>query len=232
MMKQVTTLTVFSYTSASSKLWAFLMMQFAHTSLRQVPGCTFYKLMGSGKKNFNPWPDWNTYALLQVWDDERYADVFFDYASLMKKYRKQAAEIGVIYMKNVKAKGLWDGEIPFKPHADISPDNPYIAAITRATIKKRYLRRFWNYVPTSQKPLVDAEGLLYTMGIGEVPVTQMATFSIWTDEDALRSFAYKSHEHVKAIGYTRKLDWYKEELFSRFQPYRSKGTLRGQPLPF
>lgn len=41
-------------------------------------------------------------------------------------------------------------------------------------------------------------------------------------------FAYKSKDHQNAIKKTRQLDWYKEELFSRFQPYRSEGTWNGK----
>jgi hypothetical protein len=75
--------------------------------------------------------------------------------------------------------------------------------------------------------------LLFTKGIGEVPFLQMATFSLWKDKQSLMDFAYKSREHTEAIAKTRSLDWYNEELFSRFEPYRSKGTWDGVPsLPF
>jgi len=88
-------------------------------------------------------------------------------------------------------------------------------------------------VPTSQKPLQNNKGLIYTKGIGEVPFLQMATFSIWKDKESLMQFAYGSKEHAKAIAETKRLDWYKEELFSRFQPYKSLGTWRDiGSLPF
>ena len=66
-----------------------------------------------------------------------------------------------------------------------------------------------------------------TKGIGEVPFTQMATFSLWQDKQSLMDFAYNSKEHQNAIKKTREMDWYKEELFSRFQPYRSVGSWNG-----
>ena len=96
--------------------------------------------------------------------------------------------------------------------------------ITRATIKLSWLFRFWKYVPTSQEPLDGNKGLIYTKGIGEVPVVQMATFSLWKNFNAVKEYAYKSKQHKEAIKKTRKNKWYKEELFSRFHPYKSLGT--------
>ena len=66
--------------------------------------------------------------------------------------------------------------------------------------------------------------MIYTKGIGEVPVVQMATFSLWKNFNAVKEFAYKSKEHKEAMRKTRKNKWYKEELFSRFHPYKSLGT--------
>ncbi|MFS4417816.1 DUF3291 domain-containing protein [Maribacter sp. 2307ULW6-5] len=204
------------------------MMQFAHGHLRDVPGLQTYKLMGSGKEGFDPMPDWSVYALLQIWDNEVCADVFFNTATLMDNYGRKASERWTIYMRNTKAVGKWGGKNPFETSNEIDPDNPLMAVITRATIKLGFLRKFWRYVPTSQAPLAHSRGLLHTKGIGEVPFVQMATFSIWENGDALMDFAYKSKEHRQAIVKTRKLDWYKEELFSRFQPYRSVGSWQGK----
>jgi spheroidene monooxygenase len=52
----------------------------------------------------------------------------------------------------------------------------------------------------------------------------MATFSVWESVDGLNAFAYQQKNHVSAIKLTRELNWYKEELFSRFQPYDTEGN--------
>lgn len=231
-MSQVTTLAILRYDRLPQKIWAFGMMQFAHAHLRRVSGCSFYKLMGSGKDGFDPRPDWSTYALLQVWDSETHAEAFFATSSLVAGYRKKTSELGVFYLKGLKAHGAWSGGNPFKPHPEPDPENTKVLVITRATIKKRFLRKFWSYVPASQRPLKQAKGLLYTKGVGEWPVVQMATVSLWESEGHLKDFAYKSEEHRKAIAYTRELGWYKEELFSRFQPYRFEGSLGGKVFEF
>ncbi len=188
--------------------------------------------MGSGKEGFDPFPDWSVYAILQIWDNEASANQFFASSELIKKYKQHSDECWTLYMKNFASKGEWSGENPFEKTNTLEKTNPFIAVITRATIKKRLLYKFWKYVPTSQASLKGNRGLIYTKGIGEVPITQMATFSLWRDKESLMEFAYASKEHQSAIKQTRELQWYKEELFSRFQPYRSIGEWNGiQQLP-
>ncbi len=206
------------------------MMQFAHSDLAEVKGLSFYRLMGSGKgKGFNPLPDWSVYSLLQVWESEEQANEFFNSSILIEKYKSHTSEQYTLYMKNISAGGTWVGKNPFEKGIELDPSLP-IAVITRATIKWNWLIRFWKYVPTSQEPLEGNKGLVYTKGIGEVPVVQMATFSLWKNFDAVKEFAYNSKQHKEAIRRTRKNEWYREELFSRFHPYKSSGTWQGNDL--
>jgi len=229
-MSSITTLTLFRFRNLQPKIWAFGQMQFAHASISKTSGLQFYKLMGSGREpGFSPLPDWGVYALLCIWDNEQCADHFFKDAEIFKRYQSHSSEQWTIYMKPKQAKGLWSGSNPFTPSTDLDEANPLIAVITRATIKASKLIKFWDYVPTSQRPIMQGcNGLIYTKGIGEAPLVQMATFSLWENIDALKNFAYNSPEHQEAIRKTRKIDWYKEELFVRFQPYRSVGTWGGE----
>lgn len=232
-MSQITTITFFRYHTLPNKLWAFGMMQFAHAPLSKIEGLQTYKLMGSGKDGFNPFPDWSVYALLQIWDNEEVANDFFETSGLIKKYLHKAEERCTLFLKSTKSKGEWSGKNPFLESENIDLQNHFIAVITRATIKIGLLYKFWKYVPTSQRTLRNNEGLIYTKGIGEVPFLQMATFSIWKNKEALMQFAYGSKEHATAIEKTKRLNWYSEELFTRFQPYKSIGTWQGMgPLPF
>jgi len=231
MSEQTTTLTFFRYPTLSQKVWAFGMMQFAHGALAQVPGLVFYKLLGSGRPNFDPRPDWSTYGLLQVWEQESQAKDFFANARLFARYQQHSAEQLTFWLKNLQAHGQWSGKNVFEATERPNPANPYLAVITRATIRTRMLRKFWAYVPTSQLDLVDNPHLLFTAGVGEVPITQMATFSLWDDATALQQFAYRNQAHRRAVQQTRDLNWYKEELFARFQPYRITGDWRGFKIP-
>ena len=188
--------------------------------------------MGSGRGlGFNAFPDWSTYVLLQVWESEDDAHFFFDAAKIFQDYRNRATEIWTVYLKNVSAHGQWGGGNPFQIDESLSTTE-IIFVLTRATIKWHKIISFWRYVPTSHQPLKDNSGLIYTKGVGELPVFQMATLSIWKDTESLNNFAYSSKEHREAINKTRKLNWYKEELFARFKPYKSIGTWEGKnPIP-
>lgn len=231
MSTQITTLTFYKYNSLPEKLWAFGMMQFAHAPLKKVEGLNFYKLLGSGKAQFNPWPDFSVYALLQVWENDSYAQEYFKNHSLNERYLGHSSHQLTLFMKSIRAHGLWSGKNPFESSDQLDPDNSYIAVITRATIKLSMLKRFWDYVPTSQKDLVDNPHLLLTAGIGERPVTQMATFSLWDDVGALKKFAYRGKNHRQAVQQTQALQWYKEEMFSRFQPYKITGDWPDFKIP-
>jgi len=231
MNHQITTITFFKYIDSKDKLWAFTMMQYAHKALNPVKGMLFYKLMGSGKGlGFNPLPDWSVYSLLQIWESEQAAFEFFTNNELLNKYKQHTHEIWTIYLKNKTSVGIWSGVQPFEKSNTLAERNTMVAVITRATIKLNKLIAFWRFVPIAQKPLKKVDGLIYTKGIGEMPLLQMCTFSIWENAEALKQFAYKSKEHRMAIEKTRSLKWYKEELFARFQPYKSVGVWQGKNL--
>lgn len=219
----ITTLTFYKYAGWRNQLWAFTMMQLAHRKMKRTKGLLFYKLLGSGKEHFNPRPDFSVYGVLQVWDSKESAANYFNHTGLSENYKHHSTHQLTFYMLNIKAYGQWSGKNPFEKSSTISSENPFIAVITRATIKWSMLKKFWDYVPTSQKDLVDNPNLLFSAGVGERPVTQMATFSLWDNEEALKKFAYKSKNHRHAVQQTQALQWYKEEMFTRFQPYKIKG---------
>jgi hypothetical protein len=230
MSKQVTSITFFRFTTPRSMIWAFFMMQFARAPLRKVKGLERFFLMGTGKKGFSPNPDWSTYALLQIWNSQEEADYYFSSHPLYSSYVRNSEEILRVMMRNIKAHGAWNGINPFQKSSQLDPENPYIAAITRATIKTRFQLKFWRAVPYAQRFLDTTTALKFTKGIGEVPFRNMATFSIWESEEDLRQFAYTDKHHKKAIAQTKSLNWYSEELFSRFQPYQIYGTYLGQSI--
>ena len=231
-MASITTITVFRFPSLKSKLWAFTQMQFAHFFIKKSPGLIFYKLMGSGRDiGFSLFPDWGVYAFLGVWENEQAANGFFEHSEIYKRYQEKSSQQWTVFMKPIQTKGLWSGGNPFTPSLDLDANNPLIAVITRATIKTNKLLKFWRFVPISQMPIErGCPGLIYTKGVGEAPIVQMATFSLWENLDSLKNYAYNSTEHREAIKKTLQKDWYKEEMFTRFQPFKTIGTWEGKDL--
>lgn len=231
-MNQISTITFFRFDSLAARSWAFAKIAGRQRGLKGITGQSFYKLMGSGRgRGFHPLPDWSVYSLVQVWDDEIDAEHFLAESSLMQRYRSQADEVCTLFLKALRARGAWSGRNPFVSHTAPDPDNPLRAVITRATIKVSCLKKFWSYVPLSEQRLASSPGLIFAKGVGEAPFLNMATFSLWENEESLRAYAYQDEGHRGAITRTRDYGWYSEELFSRFQPYRAIGRWQGVTFP-
>lgn len=204
------------------------MMQWAHRSLRAVPGLRFYKLMGSGGGDgFRPQADFSTYSLLSVWDSEAVADAFFEQSDLFARYRHKSAELWRLYLYPLRVRGEWDGGNPFGAGCTDLPGES-VAVLTRATIDWRRLRRFWRAVPPVSETLGRQPGNLASFGIGEWPLIQMATFSLWENVQAMQQYAYRSAAHRHAIHRTQEVGWFREEMYARFRPFRSEGSWEGQ----
>jgi heme-degrading monooxygenase HmoA len=228
-MPPITTLSFYYFSGRKNILWGLSQNRKALRPLSQVPGLRFYKLMGSGAEGYSTYPDWNVYTILQVWDSLQSAEAYFGTHPLAAAYAERSQHAWQLYMKALRSKGSWSGINPFEGQISGIDPSGCIAVLTRATIRKRYLRRFWKYVPHSQRPLESAEGLIFHKGIGEVPYLQMATFSLWETDAAMKAFAYGTAAHKTAIAKTRELDWYREELFARFTLFKIVGEWPGVP---
>ena len=116
------------------------MMQFAHKPMQKVSGQTFYRLLGTGKEQFNPFPDWSTYAVLQIWSSQEDAENYFSSNTLFTRYKERASEHWVLFLKNKIARGEWSKQQPFEQSKTLEKENPFVVALTRATIKILALR--------------------------------------------------------------------------------------------
>ena len=100
--------------------------------------------------------------------------------------------------------------------------------VTRADVRRQAWKAFGRAGREVDTELHTAAGLIDVVGIGEAPVGRLATFSLWESAGAAREFAYTMPRHLQVIEETRNGDWYKEELFARFEPYGSIGTWNGR----
>jgi hypothetical protein len=203
----------------------------------------FHKLMGSGKNgSFDIHPDWNQWAILAFLhklpdlqhikekSEEIHSTIYGSFIS--RWWKRYNCETWTVVLELIEGHGSWDGKKIFTERNEIRKTSGPVAVLTRATIKLSKLRYFWqNVAPVSNK-LKDASGLILSIGIGEMPLIRQATFSIWKSMDHMKSFAYSMHEHREVIKKTRKEKWYSEEMFLRFRPIMSIGSLKGHnPFP-
>lgn len=223
----VVTISFFKY-KGLDKVWGLTQMQRAKEPISEIPGILFHKLMGSGGGNgFSLKPDFSVYALLTVWKNINYAKNFHKTSKLFREFKNHSHEWWTLYMIPVKSEGKWGGENPFVPASNTIKDDEPVAIFTRATISPRHLVSFWNSVPGVSDILKEQDGLLFSKGLGEYPIVQQATFSIWESKRAMTNYAYENDIHKDVIGKTRQHGWYNEDLFSEFKIIDSNGSWEG-----
>jgi hypothetical protein len=223
------TVTAFRY-KPLARFRAFANMGRVLMQPLQAEGLQFNKLMGSGV-DFGLVPDLSTYVFLGVWDSMAMARTFPETA-IYQHLSQGVTETGTLYLRPERAHGLWDGINPFstKGHIKVEEDeggadNP-VAVLTRATIRPRALPDFWRHVPQARQRLADhADQLLFGIGVGEVPVMQQCTISVWRSSAAVDQYAYRQSGHKEVVRMTRERKWYSEELFARFTVLGAEGAL-------
>ena len=222
----LTTITFF-HLAPRKRWWAFSRMRTGPGELSAVPGIGFARLMGTGRGiGFDPRPNFRVYSVLNVWESVAACHAFLN-GSWIQEYRRRSDEVFTVLQYPIRSKGTWGGTNPFEP-SDYEPRTAIRGVITRATIRTAQLIRFWRAVPRASRAAGRAAGRLFSLGIGEVPLVQQATYSLWESEDAIKQFAYRTHAHQSAIRDTHRYDWYSEELFARFAPVATIGTWAGE----
>lgn len=205
-------------------------MQIGIKSLKKVNGLHFFKLLGSGaKKGFSAFPNFGTYVLLCVWESEEVAKDFFNSSSYFKAYQSKSTEQFTVYLHAAEAHGKWQGQQPFESVAQLDLNLP-VLVLTRATIRFSKLFSFWRRVGKVSQSLDNYNGLLFSIGVGEWPLIQQATMSLWKTQAEMLDYAYKNPKHREVVLLTRKLNWYKEELFARFVPIKVIGIWNGKDM--
>lgn len=225
-MSQVVTMTFFKY-SGFNRLWAMKQMHDGKKYMKQEAGLSFVKILGTGgEAGYSLKPDFGGYGLLCVWQDLKAADLFFNESSNYKNFVKHSTQQFTIFMSPTSSRGSWSGRSPFVCEP-LDPGNPYLCVLTRATLKKKYVYQFWKRVPEVSKSQDGFKGLILSKGIGEIPFFEQATFTVWNSLECMKDFAYKSKFHAEAVKKTREMDGFKEEMFSRFQPFKTMGMWNG-----
>jgi hypothetical protein len=207
--------------------FALLAMAIHRLPMWLQKDCSFWKLLGSGKNGtFDLTPDWQQWGLLAVWDNRDSFDRFQKRSFVVSWWMLFRTEQWTILCEPLQSRGKWDGKEPFGS-ADILDYQGPIAVLTRATIRFNKLKSFWSNMDEVANLMTTASGYITSLGVGEAPLYRQATFSVWGSLDDVKAFAYRSREHSEVIKKTRTENWYKEELFARFKPVATFGTIKG-----
>jgi spheroidene monooxygenase len=110
----------------------------------------------------------------------------------------------------------------------MKPTTGPVAALTRATLHPHAALRFWNRVPGISAMIGGNRDVVFKIGIGEVPWLHQVTFSIWPDTGSMARFARDDGPHARAIRAVRDGDWFREELYARFNVLDAEGTWLGR----
>ena len=225
-----TSLSLFRYTSLTSRLWVIGQMALARLALRGERKALFWKLCGSGTgEGFTPRPNWGVWAILAVWPDEATARARTTDSPVWQRWRGRAAESCTIYLSPLSARGSWSGVNPFMPETDPQAPAGPLAVLTRATVKPSRALRFWRRVPDISATIGQDPNVLFKIGIGEVPLLHQVTFSVWPDAATMAHFARGDGPHGRAIQAVRAEGWFTDELYARFRVLGADGQWNGAP---
>lgn len=172
--------------------------------------------------------DLNRWAVFAVWEDVEASEDFWAHEELGRRWQARASERWSATLVARRSHGSWAGVEPFGESdiADRGTGGP-VAVLTRATVRATRLKRFLAAREPVDAVLRGADGLLADVGMGEWPVGQQATFSLWRDEASVRDFAWRSRTHTDVVRRTRSERWYAEELFAAFEIRSHHGSWDG-----
>jgi hypothetical protein len=214
-MTQWTTLTIFDATDTG---WWSMLGELARSApaVKASKGIVFYKFMGNGAgAGFSIWPSKKRYSFLAVWKSKEDADHFFLHHKWFLKMIQHAARWFTLAIRPIDVHGKWQGKQPFVTEAPVG--SAYMGVLTRASIRWSKLIVFWKNVPSVNNHMARANGLVFSSGMGEYPLKQQATFSLWKSKEHMMAFAYGNDAHREVVRLTRKEGWYDEEMFARFE---------------
>lgn len=223
---QTVSLSLFRFDRWRDRLWALGQMGAARLGLPRTPDIGFWKLCGSGTgEGFTPLPNTAVYGILATWPDLETARSRTASAPVWRRYRARATECWSVFLATTSARGAWSGQAPFDPVSTAGPGP--LAALTRATVKPSGALKFWRHEPAISAMIGKDPNVIFKIGIGEFPLVQQVTFSIWPDTRSMAEFARAGGPHAEAIRDVRARGLFAEELYARFRVLGDAGQWNG-----
>ena len=190
-------------------------------SLINYDGLKFIKLLGTGSKDgFSVIPDFSSYVMITTWENDDFRRKFMDENKLYQEIITKSSKRIEIKIDPYNYIGSWNGINPFKNKSSYKEGK--IIVLTRARVRLNKLINFFISTSSAAKSINSRKGAEYYKGVGELPIIEQATISIWKSEQSMKDYAYSDKNHLKIINKARKNKWYSEELFVRSNIISSK----------
>jgi hypothetical protein len=184
--------------------------------LSQTAGCRVGKVMGTSKEGTTRISfELRRWAVFAIWDSAEARDVFVQDSTVMKRWRS-AGQLQHFYLQPVASRGTWNGEDPFPAVGGANPTASTTAVLTRATVRPQRFWRFARSVGAVDEELRAQPACSLAVGLGEWPIGEQATFSVWESAKAIDEFSYRGKAHNEVVRRTFDENWYSEMLFARF----------------
>lgn len=182
-----------------------------------TPGCVLGKVLGTAAKNSTRMSvDLRRWAIFAAWESEDAYAAFLEDSSVMKRWNAQATSVDHYKLRPLRSRGTWAGIDPFEGLEE-TPAKGEIAVLTRTAVRSGRWIQSVRAIPPVDASLWRQPGCSMAVGMGEVPIGQQATFSIWDSTEAMQAFARKGAEHAEAMRRSHKERWHTEGLFTRFE---------------
>lgn len=226
---QCASMTFLKFKSFGHQSWGLFQLLRLKNKVRNVPEIEFFKLLGAGSgMGYRAWPKSGVIGLFVVWENFKTAQDFF-LSEFLEKYSTICTEQFTVFLEPTSSRGTWSGFGNWRLEPQEKQEDGLVCALTRATIKKKYLVDFWKMVSPISKTQSEYQGLIFSQGIGEVPVLEQATFTMWENTRSMEEFAYTTF-HGEAIHKVRQAKGFKEQMFTRFKPLMTFGTWEGKNI--
>ncbi|MFT5581161.1 MAG: hypothetical protein ACI9G9_000407 [Psychromonas sp.] len=217
-----TQLSYYHFKGFFPKYIAISLMGFSKFIRVKAEGMKLGKLLGTGSGlGFSQKPNWGKYAHIAVWETKEDAENYYSKSHLIKMLERYSFKKDQFEMLPYQSKGVWDGKNPYEGVSNNGAQQGEVAILTRAKVKIKNLPDFWKYVKPSNKSLSEADGRIYSAGMGEWPFSHPITFSVWESLDHAVRFAHGVSVHGKAAKAARDGKWFREDLFVRFAVKRT-----------
>ena len=190
-------------------------------TLINFDGLKFIKLLGTGSKDgFSVIPDFSSYVMITSWENDDFRKKFIDENKLFQEIINKSSKRIEIKIDPYNYIGSWNGINPFKNKSLYKEGK--IIVLTRARVRLNKLINFFISTSSAAKSINSRKGAEYYKGVGELPIIEQSTISIWKSEQSMKDYAYSDKSHLKIIHKARKNQWYSEELFVRSNIISSK----------